>query len=148
MGAVFSAAPGMVVKIDSGRMAVPFHIGLEDFGARNTIATQIGITAEGNQQFLHTIGDFIYLYTFGDRIAELTVGGIAFAGACRGGPSGSDGVLDYYIQNRTAVRARPIGIQFGQKAFAGFLTGLQLNMNDPEMQLGQFFLRFHTFSGG
>ena len=40
--------------------------------------TGFALEMGGNYQFLHTVSDFIYFYSFGDRIGELSVTGMAF----------------------------------------------------------------------
>ena len=40
--------------------------------------TGFALDVGGNYQFLHTLSDFIYFYSFGDRVGELTVTDMAF----------------------------------------------------------------------
>lgn len=40
--------------------------------------TGFALEMGGNYQFLHTVSDFIYFYSFGDRISELNITGMAF----------------------------------------------------------------------
>ena len=40
--------------------------------------TGFALEMGGNYQFLHTVSDFVYFYSFGDRISELNVTGMAF----------------------------------------------------------------------
>lgn len=40
--------------------------------------TGFALEVGGNYQFLHTVNDFIYFYSFGDRVGELNVTGMAF----------------------------------------------------------------------
>jgi hypothetical protein len=87
------------------------------------------------------------VYVFGDRISELQISGIAFAQLC-GGTSTESGmaeVLDFYEKNRISEAAAPVKIKFGERAFEGFLTGCQVEVAKPEVTLGQWLMRFHTF---
>lgn len=145
MASIFSHAAGMVSRVSPDRPAVPFTV---DFGqgvGRSFIVTQAAVSQQGNYQFLHTLQDMIYVYVFGDRISELQVSGIAFAATCWGRQSGMADVLDFYRDNRISQRESPVKIRFGERTFPGFLTGSQVEVSRPEVTLGQFFLRFHSF---
>ena len=62
------------------------------FGNFNTIITRIGVAAAGNYQFLHTIGNDVYIYVFGDRMGDVTLHGLSFANGCPAG-GGSAAIL-------------------------------------------------------
>ena len=98
----------------------------------------------------------LYIYVFGDRVSEIQVSGIAFAGACtgahtitptgNGGQSGLSEILEFYRANKISSRPTPVLLRFGdqQHVFQSFLTGCQVEASRPEINLGQFFLRFHA----
>lgn len=151
MATIFPTAPGRVVRLRTNKTAVPFAFAMNPdvgFGTQKCIVTQAAIEQQGIYQFLHTFDDFIYVYTFGDRISELQISGVAFLGTCDdkspNSGSGIESILDYYQKNRIAVRNSNVRALFGRKAFTGFLTGSRVELSRPEMAMGQFFLRLHV----
>jgi len=52
------------------------------FDTHRSIIVRMQIAEQGNYQFLHTIGNDVYIYVFGDRIGSLTLSGISFATDC------------------------------------------------------------------
>jgi hypothetical protein len=148
MAMIFTHAVGMVSRITSDRPVVPLRINFEQGENRNFIITQAGINQSGNFQFLHTLQDMLYIYVFGDRVSEIQVSGIAFAGICgaSGDRSGIAEILDFYRFNKISSRPTPVLLRFGdqQHVFQSFLTGCQVEVSRPEINLGQFFLRFHA----
>jgi hypothetical protein len=136
--------------------ALPFQIRLQgmgigsDLASARAIITQAAIQQSGNYQFLHTIGETIYVYIFGDKIGELRVSGVAFMQSC--GRSGAQGtgmqqVLLEYERSKLSALASPVFVNFGDVPFRGFLTGMQLEVADAETNIGQWAFRFNTFPG-
>ena len=152
MAIFFSTAPGKVIRIDSQGLLLPFQIAMTNwggFGTQQAIITQGGVQLDGAFQFLHTLNDFIYVYTFGDRIGELMVSGVTFLDNCAGqAVSGFESVLGYYYANRIANLGGPVKVSFGSTAlgvFQGFLTGMKVDIVDSESLLGQFAYRLNVF---
>lgn len=107
--------------------------------------TGFALEQNGNYQFLHTVNDFIYVYSFGDRVGELVVSGIGFAATC-GSASGAKlcNVYDFYRKNKLSMNGR-LSVTIGDCAdstFYAFLTGCRLEMQDPATMVGQWSLRF------
>ena len=109
------------------------------------IVTQAGVSQDGNFQFLHTLNDTIFVYVFGDRISELTVSGVAFTQAgCTG--EGISELLLKYQAKKISRKAEPIAISFGpSETFESFLTGMKVDVVDPERMLAQWTYRFASF---
>lgn len=156
MPAFFAHSRGSVSRVD-GQVQVgllPFSVrlqdmdfgGLEDLNSR-AIITQAGILENGNYQFLHTLDETIYVYVFGDRIGELRVAGICFSNLCQadGASSGMAQIINNYQRNKLSARGGPVLVNFGEITYKGFLTGMQLDVSDPDRNLGQWAFRFHTF---
>ena len=143
----FSVSPGYAIAFNDPNV-VPTVFGFEDWGGfvtRNAIITGIGVSQQGNYQFLNTMRGFIYAYVFGDRMGEILLSGLAFQGNCLGGAfSGMDQIMNYYAQKRIANTGLPIGVAFGQAGFRGFLTGTGFNVTNPEAQIGQFVYRIEN----
>lgn len=153
MAVIFSHAVGKVSRVASDRPVVPLRINFEQGGNNSFIVTQASINQSGNYQFLHTLQDMLYIYVFGDRVSEIQVSGVTFAGMCGGSRSmtgssrsGTSEILDFYKRNKVSARAQPVLVRFGdqQHVFQSFLTGCQVEVARPEVMLGQFFLRFHA----
>lgn len=158
MPAFLSKSRGVVVRVDSVNAqfgdTFPFAVRITDIdtiGNTNgtdsrVLITQVSRNEAGSYQLQHTFGNTIYGYIFGDRVGELKLSGVCFTGGCTENASGIDQVHDTYEKNRIAVRNRPMIITFSRSfALIGLLTGLSMDMVDPETQLMQWSYRFNTF---
>lgn len=156
MPAFFSQQRGTVVRVGNPanvpggptpfRIIVPELDGITGFDA-SAIVTQGGIMERGGFQFTHTLAETIYAFIFGDRIGELRIGGICFANFCNGKQSGMQQVLKAYHAHKLSVRGRSLPVDFGGIIYKGFLTGCNLEVADPERNLGQWMMQFNTFPG-
>jgi hypothetical protein len=114
----------------------------------SAIVTNMSLELSGNYQFLHTLNDFIYAYSFGDRIGTLQIGGVGFAKPC----SGSKGTLvkayEWYKSNRISRATNILTIVLRDSestgTFLGFLTGMKLDVtNESETgAIGHWSMRF------
>jgi len=128
-------------------------------GPFNTIITRIGVSSSGNYQFLHTIGNDVYVYVFGDRMGEVTLHGLSFAQDCNAkpppsfvgpppptgnnvqGPHGFERLFGWYQDSRLAVNPNPVTVRLGFKTiFKGFMTGITGDVNDSMTRTIQFQL--------
>jgi hypothetical protein len=131
-------------------------------GPLNTIITRIGVSSSGNYQFLHTIGNDVYVYVFGDRMGEITLHGLSFAQDCNARPPlpppgsppgppprggdvqgkhGFERLFDWYQRSRLAVNPNPVTVRLGFKTiFKGFMTGITGDVNDSMTRTIQFQL--------
>jgi hypothetical protein len=116
------------------------------FESLSAIITRISTTEQCNYQFLHTLGDHIYLYVFGDRIGQLGIGGLTFNDNCQD-PLQEDGiskVIRWFRQRRVAVRKEPIIFQFlpdeGLGPLKGYLVDMRGDTVDACQRLSQFYL--------
>lgn len=153
MPAIFSPSVGAVTKVSGGSSESIFSIsfsggatadGWFTSGTKLTAPiTGFALEQNGNFQFLHTVNDFIYVYSFGDRIGELLVSGIGFAKTCA---SANDaklcGVLDFYNANKMS-NVGNLSVQLGDCAppFFAFLTGMRMELQDPRTLVAQWTLR-------
>lgn len=144
MAIMFQGAPGRVVRLDDPATQGKAYICHLDpditFDAQLSIITGLTLSQRGNVQFLHTLGGQVFIYVFGDRIGELIVSGLSFAGACPGegdlGPDhGAGKILAWYRDNRVAARQTPITFTIGQEVVQGFVTGVSENVVDPSTLL-------------
>jgi hypothetical protein len=151
MAELFNNRPGVVVAINAGGLDNPFRITIDGFPAAGIqaglIVTELAVQRHSNFQFLHTLRDLVYVYSFGERIGQIRASGMAFAQACYGGSQGLASVLAYYEGYRLEAQPDPISIVIGTTGygrFRGFLTELNADVSRPEAMLAQFGLQFHT----
>jgi hypothetical protein len=173
MPVIFARNTGRVIAIEDKVAAGSIQLGNVvggDGGERisyarhNTIITRIGISAAGNFQFLHTIGNDVYVYVFGDRMGQVQLHGLSFAAACQpssaGGGSkpkpqgnrtvpamlgsnkkahGFELLFQWYTANRIAARKAPVKVVIGLNTnFHGFVTALTGDVQDALHRTIQF----------
>lgn len=113
------------------------------FEGLSAIITRVTPTEHGNYQFLHCLGDHIYLYVFGDRIGQLGISGLCFNDNCQDPlqEKGISKVLGWYRDQRIAVRKDPLTFTFqpGQ-VLRGYLVEFRGDTVDVAQRLFQFYL--------
>jgi hypothetical protein len=153
MADIFNNEPGVVVVLDTGggNGDNPFRLAIDDFpqdGSSGLIVTELAVQRHGNFQFLHTLKDLVYVYSFGERIGQIRASGLCFASMCNGPSDGGlPTLLDYYETHRLEMRSQPISIAVGTSnngRFRGFLCELNFDVARPEARLAQFGLQFHA----
>jgi len=148
MPVVFARNTGRVVsvedKVAAGALQLGNVIGAGGritYQAHNTIITRLGLSAAGNYQFLHTIGNDVYVYVFGDRMGQVRLHGLSFADKCPASVEdhGFELLFRWYEQNRIAARKAPVRVNIGRGTnFDGFVTALTGNVQDALHRTIQF----------
>lgn len=97
-----------------------------------SIVTDFQLEVGGNQQILHTLGQKIFVYNFGDRAGTVRVAGLAFPELCPADKqpekTGIELLYDYYFRNRLTKRRAPLVLHLGLKtAFKILLHDLQIS---------------------
>ena len=148
MPVLFEGNTGRVIAVEDKVAAGAISLakvegtgGAISYQVHNTIITRLGISAAGNYQFLHTIGNDVYIYVFGDRMGQIVVHGLSFAQKCPGGagPHGFELLLKWYSENRVAARKAPVIVTTGLgTAIQGFVTALTGDVQDPTSRTVQF----------
>jgi len=117
------------------------------FTAHKSIITRLTVAHQCNYQFLHTVGNEIYIYVFGDRIGQVTISGMSFTEACcgptnpfSGNGHGFEEIMKWYEAHRVAAQQQPIEVMIGQTGIQGFVVGLSGDVVDPATRLMQFGL--------
>ena len=112
-----------------------------------SLITDVGIQEQGNYQFLHTLGNHIYLYIFGDRIGQLGITGLSFwsvstGAGCDNNPMdlGIVRAMNWYRQNRIVKRESHIIATLGTRAFQAFLVGFRCSKINLDLRQFQFHL--------
>ncbi len=144
---LLDSQPGVVVALDdagiqgSARIAnfdAEAEIGL-DFD--RSIITGLTVSQEVNVQFLHTLGSYVYIYVFGDRMGAVSISGISFAANCDDDFTQAHGLelmIQWYRQFRASRRQDPIRVMVGNTPIEGFVTGITNQVVDPQTGLVQW----------
>lgn len=146
MAIVFTPCAGAVGIVREGCSDTD-HLSIDIPGFEGII-TSLSLELSGNYQFLHTLNDFIYVYSFGDRIGTLNVSGVGFTKTCDGGKGSLLKVYEYYKDKRIskAKSAMTIVIRDSEATgtFFGFLTGARIDATSDTAvgPLGYWSLRF------
>jgi len=148
MPVIFQGQPGRVLAIKDP--AVPSEIRplvqpdpSIDIQSEKSIITNVAINQQTNHQFLHTLGNDIYVYVFGDRIGQINIMGFSFMETC-GGSGGGNGqhglelMLNWYKRNKLSSRKEPVKVAIGAVTFTAFVTGIQTQVQDPKLFLTSF----------
>jgi hypothetical protein len=151
MAELFNNKPGIVAVLASTDDDTnPFRMTIdgfpEDGSSSGLIVTELAIQRHGNFQFMHTLKDLVYVYSFGERIGQIRASGLAFARLCNG-TEGLSAVLEYYEKNRLENRSDPISIVIGTSGagrFRAFLVELNAEVARPEARIAQFGMQFHA----
>jgi len=118
------------------------------YDLHTVIITSIGTSQAANFQFMQTLREHIYVYVFGDKVGQLQVTGLMFAGDCtRGKSEGFSNVLKWYNENKISSKenkGKPITITAGNTHFTAFLVNVQTSVDRPVEGLGTFTLTFLT----
>jgi hypothetical protein len=121
-----------------------------EFSQHKSIITRVTVSHNCNFQFLHTIGNDIYIYVFGDRIGQITISGLSFPATnvypggegCEVGEHGFEHIMRWYEQYRVARRQDPIQITIGaNKTIKGFVVALTGDVVDPATRMFQYNLQ-------
>ena len=154
---VFTPCEGAVVRVNlcdgsSSGAGGTFNITI-DGTAMSLPVTGFVHEMQGNYQFLHALDRFVYFYSFGDRIGEITVSGISFAAPpCGGGagvlkPPTICSLYDLYAEKKQSKLKKAVKIGASNCGAArGFLTGMRLEVTaaNSGVPIGQWSLRFHV----
>jgi hypothetical protein len=109
----------------------------------SAILTQVDTSQQVNVQFMPTLADLVYVYSFGDRMGEVTIQGLSFLASCsQGSYQGIEGVFKYYDDNRAVKENRIITVTIGKKTtIRGYLTEMRTSQSNTEMRMTNFTLR-------
>jgi hypothetical protein len=138
-----------VVKDPKARVA-SFHFwmsGWNWFTGSNCIIQGVTAQTKGNYQFLHTIGNYTYVYVFGELMGDMQVTGLALCGKCpNSNLNGIYSAVAYYNTHAISVTGRPVFIDFCGLPLAGFIVGAAFGHTDPKSRIGQFTFNIKIIS--
>lgn len=129
----------------------------------NFLINTVRIESDSGAAFVHTLSDLIYIYSFGERIGTLTIGGITLESsilstlsplACDAegttlGPTihGFEQIQMIYNRNNTSMSPMYAMIAIGNLQMLGFLTNIVNEFTNDEKGLGSFKLEFKIVPG-
>lgn len=146
---IFSSTPGAVVALDGPGVTMAIDIeGWEGYAGFKSIVTGISVETENGTQFMHTLRDFVYVYTFGERIGRMKLTGLSFAAQCETNDAqyhGIEYVYAYYLEARASNLAGPLVVTIGgATSFFAFMTGMQFDFADAERTMASFSMSLNT----
>lgn len=154
---VFSRCDGCIARVNIDCDKCPGGTANIEIGGANIGFPISGfqLELEGNYQFQHTVNKFIYAYIFGDRVGLLTLSGFGFLGNPCNAVMGVErdislcSIYDYYKNHRVARPPHAYVINVGGcGTMIGFLTGMRMGVDRPDVPVVQWFMRFHVIFQG
>lgn len=139
MAQIFSSNAGKVIALDV-QDGMPAVLALEDFEKRDLILlTGLGIGYQANVQFMETLRDVVYIYSFGERMGEVEVQGLAFWQSCTQQASGFEQAY-YYYRTKSVSQGQPIKLFIGARraVLSGYLKGITGQTADPQSGTTRF----------
>lgn len=137
MAKLFISNAGKVGRLTVG--GLPAIVMVAGFSPTAAIITNVGIGQGSNVQIQPSLGASLYVYSFGDAMGSIRLGGMSFiAEVCSESGSGGiqgDGVkelMEFYSANRVSRSLKHINVTIGATVFSGFLVKMQLQIQDPE----------------
>jgi len=154
---VFSSTPGVVGAIVTGQ-TLPFSIaiggtngvaGFPSYLLAKAVLTGFKYGGRSGLGFTHTLRDRIYLYVSGERMGEVEISGVGFAGACGVSPNqggnwtGFDSIYAYYERVRASTQGQSCRLILGPRTtIAGFMSDVSFSLDDPQTAVGSFTFKF------
>ena len=150
MPTVLAARPGSVTVLNDASVqgVIPPLVAFDSpqltFDSELSIINSIGIAEATNHQFMHSLGADIYVYTFGDRMGQLQIGGLSFAKECgergqvlAGIEHGLGRIRRFYANAKLSTRPDPVQIVIGNSpdVVEGFITGFSARVADVASRL-------------
>lgn len=108
----------------------------------NCLITRVIVSQSTSHQFVHTLGNRIYVYVFGDRMGEIGVAGLAYFDCNGGGNHGIGSVIDMYRSKKVSSSGSKGSITIAQKNCQGYLVGMRMDTARAEENLIEFYLQF------
>jgi hypothetical protein len=154
---VFLTHPGIAIAVDSPGIPMNLFVGnWKGYTGYKSILTSFAVHMKGGVRYMHTLRDMIYVYTFGERMAPITISGVSFAAVCENlkdrvatTSHGLEYAMSYYWTQRVTATGLPIRLVLGLAAiFQGFLDEGTFQLADPNSYVGQFSFNFNAIQMG
>jgi hypothetical protein len=106
------------------------------------ILTGVGFTLQANVQYMQTLNDRVYVYSYGDAPGQAVITGLATTRVCdgdvEGGGAGFRSVVDWYRSRTVANQSRKTTIIVASVAISGFVDRMSSRFASPESGLVGF----------
>ncbi len=165
MSELLVSRPGVLATVNN--VGVPGLVKFNVVGrtgpliASSAIITRISGNIQTNTRFSHALDNSVYVYSFGDRMGQATVSGLAFESDCRqisvgavnplSGSSlltGLDQILLFYRSNRVSLSNFPVILFVGTiSILRGYLVGIDFATQSTEMRSTAWTMRIAALPG-
>jgi len=135
-----ASLPGSISVTRSGLLGSSIG-GAQVFQSSRVIITGAQYAQAGNIQFQQSLRDTIYMYTFGERMGQLELSGLAFSSSCADSgntQSGVDDILGYYQSFRASKAGDSITVIVGRTPIVGYLVSCSVRVANPANMLYAF----------
>lgn len=123
---------------------VPAPTGPQKMFVPGAIITKISYQQQTNSQFQQSLDNIIYVYSFGDKMGNIAINGMAFPRVCSGNQNGITEVLNFYRQYRISSTVSAVRVTFANEVINGFLVGMSLQTVDTSSGVHAFSLLLRT----
>lgn len=108
------------------------------------VITNISYAQQTNTQIQQSLDNLVYIYSFGDKVADLSISGLAFPRTCKSDENGIKSILQFYKDYRISKAVRPISLTFADEVIRGYLVGMNLQTTDAAAGIHSFVLMLKT----
>jgi len=114
-----------------------------DYATLQLITSSLSLSLKPVYQANDTLGDDVYLVSFGESITPLPITGLVFASACNfNGPTGQDGLLlliEWWQERNLLNRKEPVSLTIGSNyAVKAFISDLNITVANAEDGIWKF----------
>lgn len=114
-----------------------------DYATLQLITSSLSLSLKPVYQANDTLGDDVYLVSFGESITPLPISGLVFASACDfNGLTGQDGLLlliEWWQQRNLLNRKEPVSLTIGSNyAVKAFISDLNITVANAEDGIWKF----------
>lgn len=168
MSEILTSRPGVLAAVNQVGIPgiVKFNIigtapAPAPFFSSAAIIQRITGNLQTNTRFTHALDNSVYVYSFGDRIGQVTVSGVALESDCtqananlespltQGGLlTGLDQVVLFYKLNRVSLFNRPVIVIVGTvTVLRGYLIGLNFGTQSTESKMTAWTMQVAALPG-
>jgi hypothetical protein len=151
MGTLFGSNEGKIVPLsNSGTPAVVRINGLTGF--TRLLVTDLGFGQGANVQFMNTLKDVVYIYSFGEKMGGVQVSGTLVLRSCVQTRAPVSHALQYYqqwsVSNVAKHKGKPIAISLSGQVLKGFLVGIRVSGFNPQYGTAKFTMSYASLPVG
>lgn len=108
------------------------------------IITAVNYTQQTNTQFQQSLDNVIYVYSFGDQMGNVSIGGLAFPRQCDNTVNGITELIEFYRDNRVSRNVERVRVTFANEVIEGFLVSLAITTADVSSGVHSFQMLLRT----